>query len=190
MRKTATRLIPLCIMFAMMMAGCAPTSPSPSGSAQPPGVEQPQDANTLTGKIVGKSNKAKTISIEVGKEGQAKTMMVKFDDRTTGLEFATEGEGAIITFEKLGSERRAREIKPKLAKLPEGITEIKTAEMQELLTGKGEFLLIDSRPEKRYAQSHLPGAVSITVEQMEAGAASLLPKEKDRLLVFYCGGYT
>jgi len=190
MRNKVTRFIPLAIMLAMMTAGCAPSSPSPSGSTQKAGVEQKQDANTYTGKILGKSIKAKSISIEVGKEGATKTMLVKFDNKTTGLEHAANGEAAIITWEMRGDDKYATVIKPKLAKLPEGVAEIKADELKDLVDGKADFLLIDSRPEKRYGQSHLPGAVSIPVEKFEAGTPDLLPKEKDKLLVFYCGGYT
>ncbi|MHB8809878.1 MAG: rhodanese-like domain-containing protein [Desulfobulbaceae bacterium] len=190
MRNRVTRFIPLAIMLAMLAAGCAPSAPSPSGSAQTPGVEQKQDTNTYTGKILGKSNKAKSISIEVGKEGETKTMMVKFDDKTTGLEHAANGEAAIIAWEMRGDDRYATVIKPKLAKLPEGVAEIKADELKSLLDSKMDLLLIDSRPEGRFGQSHLPGAISIPVEKMKAGTADLLPKEKDKLLVFYCGGYT
>lgn len=189
-KKQLTRFVPICIMLTMLTWGCAPTSTTTTGSAQKPGVEQKQDANTYTGKILGKSNKAKTVSIEVGKEGETKTMMVKFDDKTTGLEHAVTGEAAIIAWEMRGTDRYATVIKPKLAKLPEGVTEIKVNELKALVDNKADYLIIDSRPESRFAQSHLPGAVSITVEQMKAGAADLLPKEKDKLLVFYCGGYT
>lgn len=190
MRKQLGKFIPLAIMLSMMMWGCAPTAQSPSGSAQAPGMEQKLDANTYAGKIVGRSNKAKTLSVEVGKEGQTKTMMVKFDDQTSGLEYATEGEGALVTWEMRDGERYATLIKPKIVKLPEGVAEIKTNEVKDLIDGKGNFLIIDSRPENRYAQSHLPGAICIPVDKMEAGAEGLLPKEKDKLLVFYCGGYT
>ncbi|MHB8790652.1 MAG: rhodanese-like domain-containing protein [Desulfobulbaceae bacterium] len=190
MRKNVTRFVPLCIMLTMLTWGCAPTSTTSTGSAQKPGVGQKQDANTYTGKVLGKSNKARTVSIEVGKEGETKTMMLKFDDKTTGLEHAVNGEAAIIAWEMRGGDKYATVIKPKLAKLPEGVAEIKADEVKSLVDSKGDYLLIDSRPENRFAQSHLPGAISITVEQMKAGAADLLPKEKDKLLVFYCGGYT
>lgn len=190
MRNNLRRFIPLAVMLTMMTWGCAPSTQSPSGMTQKPGVEQKQDANTYTGKILGKSNKAKSISIETGKEGATKNIMVKFDDKTTGLEHAATGEAAIIAWEMRGSDKYATTIKPKLAKLPEGVAEIKVDEVKDLVESQADFLLIDSRPEKRFGQSHLPGAVSIPVEKMETGVADLLPKEKDKLLVFYCGGYT
>lgn len=190
MSNNLWRFIPLGIMLTMMTWGCAPSTQSPSGMTQKSGVEQKQDANTYTGRILGKSNKAKSISIETGKEGETRTMMVKFDDKTTGLEYAANGEAAIVVWEMRGDDKYATAIKPKLAKLPEGVAEIKVADVKDLIDSKADFMLIDSRPEKRFGQSHLPGAVSIPVEKMESGATDMLPKEKDKLLVFYCGGYT
>ena len=52
------------------------------------------------------------------------------------------------------------------------------------------LLVIDARPESRYAQSHLPGAVSISVEKMAKEMGAVLPKDKEQMLVFYCGGPT
>ena len=151
---------------------------------------QQQDANVYKGKIIGKSNKAKTISIEVGQGDKAQTIMVKFDDQTKGTEFAAKGEAAIIAWEMRGDEKYATIIKPKLATLPNGVTEIKSQELKKLMDSGADLALIDSRPEGRYAQSHLPGAISIPVEQMKTQGPELLPKEKDKLLVFYCGGPT
>jgi len=190
MKTNLWKYVPLCIMLAMMIGGCAQNTTSPSGATTKSAVEQKQEANTYTGKIIGKSNKAKTISIEVGSGDKAKTEMVRFDDKTTGLDNAAAGEAAIITWEMRGSDKYATVIKPKLAKLPEGVLEIKPDEVKELLDKNTEMVIIDSRPEKRFAQSHLPGAISVTVEQMQTTAHELLPKEKDKLLVFYCGGYT
>ena len=52
------------------------------------------------------------------------------------------------------------------------------------------MFLVDSRPAARYNQSHLPGAVSIPVPMLEKKQAALLPKDKNELIVFYCGGPT
>jgi rhodanese-related sulfurtransferase len=42
----------------------------------------------------------------------------------------------------------------------------------------------------RYNQGHLPGAVSIPVPMLKEQKEAVLPKDKDALIVFYCGGYT
>ncbi|OQX18483.1 MAG: hypothetical protein BWK76_07335 [Desulfobulbaceae bacterium A2] len=62
--------------------------------------------------------------------------------------------------------------------------------MKELLDKKTPLTLVDSRPAGRYAQDHLPGAVSIPDDVIKEKKAEVLPKEKDKPLIFYCGGIT
>jgi len=189
MKQNYKKFLPLAIMLSMLTWGCVQTQKTEDTATKSAAAMQ-QEAPVYKGKIVGKSKKAKTISIAVGKGDKAKTVMVKFDSKTTGLDFAKKGEAAIINWEMRGSDKFATVIKPKLAKLPEGVLEIKSKDVKELLDKKSDIVLIDSRPEKPYAQSHLPGAISIPVNKMEASAHELLPVEKDKLLIFYCGGYT
>lgn len=189
-KKSLIKFIPLGIMLTMMIWGCSQTKMTAGDSSMNPAVAQKQEENVYKGKIVGKSNKARTISIEVGKGDKAQTMMVRFDDKTKGTEYAAKGEAAVIAWEMRGSDKYATVIKPKLAKLPDGVAEIKSEELKKLMDSGVDLVLVDSRPSGRYAQAHLPGAISITVEQMKNQGAELLPKEKDKLLVFYCGGPT
>ena len=150
------------------------------------------EGNVYKGKVLGVSKKAKTITIEVKKS----PMMVKFDDNTKGMEHATKGHAAIIQFEMRGKDKVATVIKPKLAKLPEGVTEIKTEELAKLITDgpeKANYFLVDSRPGKRYDEGHIPTAKSIPVPELEKSASAHLPddiKRKNTLLIFYCGGPT
>ncbi|OQX19615.1 MAG: hypothetical protein BWK76_04085 [Desulfobulbaceae bacterium A2] len=62
--------------------------------------------------------------------------------------------------------------------------------MKDLLDKKMPLTLVDSRPAGRYAQDHLPGAISIPDDVLKEKKAEVLPKEKDKMLVFYCGGVT
>ncbi|MDH3329363.1 MAG: rhodanese-like domain-containing protein [Desulfobulbaceae bacterium] len=190
LKKSLFKFIPLCIMLTMMTWGCSQNKTTALDSSMKPAVAQKQEENVYKGKIVGKSNKAKTISIEVGKGDKAQTMMVRFDDRTRGTEHAAKGEAAIIAWEMRGSDKYATVIKPKLAKLPDGVAEIKSQELKKLMDSGADLVVVDSRPSGRYAQAHLPGAISIPVEQMPNQGAELLPGDKDKLLVFYCGGPT
>lgn len=179
----------LAIALAMMAYGCTQKASAPSVADVQSGVEQAQTLNVFKGKIVGRSNKARTISIEVGKGNDVKTVMLRFDDATTGLEHAAKGEAAIIAWEKRGSDMFATSVKPKLAKLPPGVQEITPEKVKQLVDLGKDFMLVDSRPASRYAQSHLPGAVSIPVNQMKSFLKSF-PADKTKLLVFYCGGFT
>jgi hypothetical protein len=189
-RKKILRFVPLCLMVALVNFGyAADQEPKQTTTPQTQQAAQKEE-NVYTGEVVGQSEKAKSISIEVGKGDEAKTMMLKFDDQTKGVEHAIKGRAAIIKFEVRGNDKYATDIKPKLAKLPEGITEIKTAEVQELIKNGTDLFLVDSRPASRHGQSHLPGAVSIPVPLLEEKQAAALPEDKNKLLVFYCGGPT
>ena len=190
-RKNIVKLLPFALMFALLMSGCAQqTSSTTAGTEAKAPVAQKQDPNVLKGPIVGKSNKAKTISITVGSGDAAKTVMLRFDDDTEGLEYAKKGEAAIIKWEQRGDDKFATIVKPKLAKLPEGVSEIKADELYKLLQDHVPLTLADARPGMRYDQGHLPSAISIPVPLLKEKKAKVLPEDKDKLLIFYCGGYT
>jgi hypothetical protein len=186
------KLAPLVVLtLVLALNGCAKDTAGVAEKAQPAVKAETQAASTVyTGSIVGMSNKAQTVSIEVGKGADVQTHMLKFDDKTTGIEHAKSGEAAIITWEQRGDDKFALDIKPKLAKLPEGITEIKADELYQLISENKPLTLVDARPETRYNQAHLPGAINIPVPMLKEKKAAVLPADKDELLVFYCGGYT
>ncbi|MBE0583170.1 MAG: rhodanese-like domain-containing protein [Desulfofustis sp.] len=185
-------IVPLALSAAIMMvSGCAQdtatvTKPEKQAVTQ----TDKQSSAVYTGSIVGKSNKAQTVSIEVGKGADVQTHMLKFDEATTGLEHAEPGEAAIITWEVRGDDQFALDIKPKLATLPEGVTEIGADELNQLIENNTPMVLADARPETRYNQAHLPGAINIPVPLLSEKKEAVLPKDKDTLLIFYCGGYT
>jgi len=185
------KIILLGILALFSFTGCATDKPQVA-TAVKPAIEKtaPQTEKVFKGKIAGKSNKAKTISMVVGKGDKTKTIMLRFDDTTKGLEFAKKGEAAIIKYEMKGQDKFATIIKPKLAKLPAGVIEVKTDELMELYESDTGMVVIDARPASRYAQAHLPGAISIPVPEMKKGQETVLPANKEQLLVFYCGGPT
>lgn len=180
------KMLPAVLAAALFVAVpiCAPQNVSAADKAA-----TAKEANVYKGKVLGVSKKAKTISIEVGK----KTEMVKFDDSTTGMEHAKVGEAAIINFTSKGKDKVAVVIKPKLAKLPEGVKEMQPDELAELVamgTKKGKYFLVDSRPGARFDEGTIPTAVSIPVPKMKEAGKDLLPADKDKLLIFFCGGPT
>lgn len=189
--KKLHQWIPFLLLAGLLTAGPS-LSTTPAHAAEPAAASAAQSANTFAGRVTGKSNKAKTISIEVG----GKNEFVKFDDKTVGVEHAVEGEASIIQFELRGDDRFATSIKPKLASLPEGVKEIKTEELARLIAlgpQEGKYLLIDSRPAARYHEGHIPTAISIPETVLkEKGAAALIAEAKaaDTQLIFYCGGPT
>ncbi|MFH1215283.1 MAG: rhodanese-like domain-containing protein [Pseudomonadota bacterium] len=192
MQKTFLRkFVPVMIFFSLL-AGCGAKTDNveQSGKSVPAKSAVQVEQNVYKGEVTGLSNKAKTISIKVGKEEDAKTMMVKFDDQTTGLEFAEKGQAAIIAYKVVGKDKIATVIKPKLAQLPKGTSEVKPEYVVDLLSKGGNFLLIDSRPENRFHAGSLPSAVSIPVGKIKKEGAALLPKDKNTELIFFCGGPT
>lgn len=187
------RCLPMLACAGLIMTGFPLASAYAAEEAPPAATEQKKDDNVYKGKITGKSKKAKSIIMQVGQEPDLKTVMVKYDDATKGLEDAVEGEGAIIAFEVRGEDKYAVDIKPKLAQLPEGVTEAQPDDIAALVAlgpEKGQYLLVDSRPAKPYDEGHVPSAVSIPTPKLKKEGESLLPANKDLALVFYCGGVT
>ena len=189
--KKYRRLVPVLVFASLLVGGPATLAPQ-AMAAEQAATQQQENKNVYSGKVLGVSKKAKSIAIEVS----GKSEMVKFDDQTKGMEFAKEGEGAVISFEERSGDKIATVIKPKLAKLPEGVTEMKTDELAKLVAmgpDAGNYFLVDSRPASRYNEAHIPTAVSIPVNKMEESGAASLPgdaKLKNTMLVFYCGGPT
>ena len=53
-----------------------------------------------------------------------------------------------------------------------------------------DIVIVDSRPKRpKYDKGHIPTAISIPDSQF-AKFKHLLPEDKSRQLVFYCGGFT
>jgi rhodanese-related sulfurtransferase len=60
--------------------------------------------------------------------------------------------------------------------------------MKKQIDGKADMVIVDARPKrKKYDKGHLPGAISIPDSQFNK-LKNRLPKDKNKLLVFYCGG--
>ena len=51
------------------------------------------------------------------------------------------------------------------------------------------FVLLDVLPRASYANRHLPGAVSLPLERLEAEADEVLP-DRDTEVITYCSGPT
>lgn len=61
--------------------------------------------------------------------------------------------------------------------------------MKKQIDAKADMVVVDARPKrKKYDKGHLPGALSIPDSQFDKLKANL-PKDKNKLLVFYCGGF-
>jgi hypothetical protein len=153
------------------------------------------EVQTVKGSITNISQKAKTIALT---KSDKSFFLLKFSDETklSGVastkEFS-EGEAIIVKYTTVNGENIATSLEKALVKLPEGLKEIKTKELSELLSGKNNLLVIDARPYAKYAESHIPGSISVPYSELVKlgdDGAKLLEKYKDRQLIFYCGGTT
>lgn len=191
MKKTMFPLL-LCLSFGLLVGGCAGEKSDQSAPQTAAPAEMQKEKGVYEGVVAGVSERAKTISITVGKEGEAdnKVMMLKFDDNTKGMNQAAKGKPVTVSYEKQGADTLATQVELKVAKLPEGITEIKTDELKKLIDNKSALFLVDSRPLARFNQAHLPSAHSIPLPVLKEKKAAVLPKNKNLTIVFYCGGIT
>ncbi len=62
---------------------------------------------------------------------------------------------------------------------------ITRSEIQQHLESARPITLVEALPERYYADGHLPGAININHDEVDAKAPSLLP-DKDALIVVYC----
>lgn len=75
-----------------------------------------------------------------------------------------------------------------LMKLMSGVLPTSTARKSyDQFTPEWNFVLIDSRPPPVYSKGHINGAINIPDGEFEA-KAHMLPEDKDKMLIFYCGG--
>ena len=155
------------------------------------GLVTPAIADELTGSVKNVSNTARTIAVDVANKG---VHVFKFDAQTRFRNTASAAdvipdEVVTIDFAPSGAESRASLITKVIAPLPAGVSRIDAAALKGLLQKGGDgFVLIDSRPAGRYVQGHLPGAISIPLNELEKDGAQLLPADLNKTLVFYCGG--
>lgn len=151
------------------------------------------EKNVIRGTLGNVSMKAETVQVQVGPA----VWLFKFDDETKVIgaeainKIKKDHEISVTFVEKDGKLYAAKVgVKPP-AKLPEE-KKMKTEELSKLVElgpEKGNFVLIDSRPGPRYHEGHIPGAISIYDAEFDKHIDKL-PKEKDKLIIFYCGGVT
>jgi len=157
-------------------------------------ADKPGDLQ-VKGQVKAVSNKAKTLSLNVKDKG---VMLFKFNDKTQFINFTKTKEikyptAVVVKYKTEGPDNVATSIKKALVSLPKGVTEIKTDEVAALVKkgpDAGNYFLVDARPATVASAGHIPTAVSIPVTVLGKKGAELLPKDKNKLLIFYCGGPT
>ncbi len=187
MKKNGKKSV-LAVFIAIFFAGCL-MSLAPAAAA-----EKKTDLQ-VKGQVKAVSNKAKTLSITVKDKGQ---MLFKFNDSTQFINFTKTKEikypaAVVVTYKVEGPDKVATSIKKALISLPKGVTEITTDQVAALVDKgpeAGNYFLVDARPATVFSASHIPTAVSIPVPMLKKKGKALLPEDKGKLVVFYCGGPT
>ncbi|HTF99836.1 MAG TPA: rhodanese-like domain-containing protein [Nitrospirota bacterium] len=147
------------------------------------------DPNILRGLLGGVSSKAETLSVVIGPA----TWLVKFDDKTELVgekslaKIPRDKEVGISFVEKNGALYAKKvSVKPP-AQVPK--EKIVTVETVAEHIKKGDAVIIDSRPKGRFNEGHIVNAINIYDAEFDKNLDKL-PKDKNKLLIFYCAGVT
>jgi len=143
------------------------------------------EAATVKGRIQVVSKQAATIQIDV--KGQKVVVRTDTDtqfDGAAGLKDLNPPD--LVEVERQPGQAATR-IKKIVFGLPPGV-EISVEELLRIMTSGQAYNLFDARPVKRFGDAHIPSARPAFPK--DENFLSLLPADKDALLVFYCGGPT
>lgn len=145
--------------------------------------------NVLRGNSGSISEKAATIQINTGA-----VWNVRFDKDIKVIgwkgdlnDIPKEKEIAVTYVEKDSAlYATSISVKPEAKVAPEKL--IKADELAGLVA-KGGFTLVDARPAPKFNEGYIPGSINIYDAVFDKNIEKL-PKEKDKLIVFYCAGPT
>lgn len=149
--------------------------------------------NVVAGDFQSRSNKAKSIAVEVA---PGKNIILKFTPQTTvenvpDLKSLKKPIPVRVSYVKQGSDLVATKIvaKPQI-KVPEKqIIEVKDlAALVAQGPVKGDYTLVDSRPPIRFNEGHIPTSINMPFPKMP-DMMGKLPKDKTKLVIFYCEGF-
>ncbi len=192
-RKISSLSVSLLVMVMLVASAGQAAAAKPTVGGTCKQCHQPQ-ANVIRGTLVGISNQFKTIQVAVG----SLVWVVKFGDgiAVTGaekLETIPKDKEIGVTF--TGDEKNPYavgvSVKPPAKIAPEKLARVE--DVQKLVAAgpeKGDFVIVDSRPRPRYLEGHIPFAVSLPNDKFDQAKDAVLPKDKGRLIIFYCAGVT
>ena len=149
--------------------------------------------NVVAGDFQSRSNKAKSISVEVA---PGKNIILKFTPQTTvsnvpGIKALKKPIPVQVTYKKEGSDLVATAIVAKpVIKVPESQL-IDVKEVAALVAQgpeKGKYTLVDSRPPIRFNEGNIPTSINMPFPKMP-DMMGKLPKDKSQLVIFYCQGF-
>jgi hypothetical protein len=197
-RNKSSLLLAALLAVTFTAAGTANAGkPTIAGGCKKCHKAQPE---TVRGNLGTVSQDFNTLQVKVGKL----IWIVKYDDKTTVVKGdKTAGADEIARLPKkkeilvsyTGDESKplATEIAVKMPyKVPEHqkFTNAETVKLVAMGPEKGNYTLVDARPTGAYMGGHIPTAISLPYGTSQEECSAILPQDKDRMLVFYCGGPT
>jgi hypothetical protein len=171
--------------------------PSVGGPCQKCHTAQPDAVRGNLGKV---SPEFSTLQVKAGNI----VWIVKYDDKTSVIN-GDKTSGAdtlkdlpinkeiLVSYSGGESKPLATEIAVKQPyKVPDEqkITNDEVVKLVSMGPEKGQYTLIDARPSGAFLSGHIPTAISLPFDNFEESCSVVLPEDKNRLLVFYCGGPT
>jgi len=171
--------------------------PSVGGPCQKCHTAQPDAVRGNLGKV---SPEFSTLQVSAGTlvwivKYDAKTSVID-GDKTSGADAIKDlpkGKEILVSYTGGEAKPLATEIAVKQPyKVPEEqkITNAEVVNLVAMGPEKGAYTLIDARPAGAFLSGHIPTAISLPFDSFEENCSTILPPDKDRLLVFYCGGPT
>jgi len=197
-RNKTSLLLAALLAATFTAAGTAQAGkPTIAGGCKKCHTGQPEAVRGNLGTV---SKDFNTLQVKVGQmiwvvKYDDKTKVVKGDKTAGADEIATLPANKEILVSFSGGEAKplATEIAVKQPfKVPEHqkITNAEVAELVAMGPEKGAYTLVDARPGGAYISGHIPTAISLPYGKFADECITVLPQDKDRLRVFYCGGPT
>jgi len=171
--------------------------PSVGGPCQKCHTAQPDAVRGNLGKV---SPEFKTLQVSAGKL----VWIVKYDDKTSiidgdktsgaeALKELPQGKEVLVSYSGGEEKPLASEIRVKQPyKVPDEqkITNDEVVNLVTMGPEQGKYTLVDARPTGAFLTGHIPTAISLPFDSFEENCSTVLPDNKDSLIVFYCGGPT
>jgi hypothetical protein len=197
MLRTSKRgLLTLAFLVAFCAAGTATAEerlPGKSAKSCLKCHSYDKESNIFAGKLGDVSRKAKTIQLKIDGDSE----VVHFDSETKlenapSMKQIPKSESVKIVYYKKNGKNYARKVVVKKGlEVPE--KQLASVGEVEQLVAKGDtadYVLIDSRPPRRYNEGHIPTALSMPFFAFDKLKGQVLPDDKSVLQIYYCGGFT
>ncbi|OGW32603.1 MAG: hypothetical protein A2X59_11700 [Nitrospirae bacterium GWC2_42_7] len=194
MKKSKTLKLVIMAALAILITGqTAFSAEKPTIAPQCKQCHQPAK-DVIRGTLVGISENFKTVQVATGKLvwviNYSDDLKLSGAEKISGIPKEKEVAVAFVEKDKVPY-AVSLSVKPPATVPPEKI--VSTDELLKLIASgpeKGGYVLLDSRPAPRYMEGHLPQAVSMPFDKFDSLKDTLLPADKEKLLIFYCGGVT